>query len=210
VSDEPIKIGKGAKLCNRAVDVGTLCIMLNESTNKLVCPEKIKIHTPNPKPFFKASDLNPVFEEVTPKFNKKECPTKFRFEVLNKDFELEQLCKAANGFIIGYADIVVKFDVKLIWDIIIDGDSWIWKEFQTKKRTCLLIIECKPTLKTWAGPLRQLKTYMDILTRECRFFQYWGLISTFSEVSPEVESLLRNEHVFVKTLSENQKTKKLQ
>ena len=113
--------------------------------------------------------------------------------------ETEKICKAKNGFIIGYADLLFKLQLEYIVHLKILED-WIWKNFSTYSLSIDIIAECKPELETWGGTLRQVKTYLDILSTDNNDPTY-GLITTFTEVSPKVMEIIEKEDVFLVCLS---------
>jgi|GEM_PF-5569308 len=126
------------------------------------------------------------------------------------DIEPEKICKNGN-FIIGYADIKSSFSVEYRLDCKID-DNWVWKNYSSAKLFVDVVVECKPDLSTWGGPLRQVKTYMDIIRcnnerdlyndRERRSEKriVIGLFTTYSVLPEKIKELLKKENIFVATL----------
>lgn len=102
--------------------------------------------------------------------------------------ETEKICKARNGFIIGYIDVLGKFTFAL-WD--------------EENINLNLVIDAKPELKSWGGPLRQIKTYMDVLRTDLFYTggEIYGVFTTFSTISDRHRKILENEKVYVVTFS---------
>lgn len=117
-------------------------------------------------------------------------------QILHKS-ETEKLCKSGK-FIIGFADIVFDFSLTFNENITIRKD-WIWNDFKTHNHELRLVVEAKPHLESWGGPLRQIKTYMDILGPSHN--PTYGLISTFSKLDNDSKKILSQEKVFVVTFS---------
>ncbi len=115
--------------------------------------------------------------------------------------ETESICRSGN-FIIGYVDVVAIIDFDLKRSAQLD-DNWTWDDFSTSKKSLILVIDAKPKLKSWGGPLRQIKTYMDIIKNEPIYkgTKLKGVFTTFSEVPERYRKILEAEGVYVVTFS---------
>lgn len=117
----------------------------------------------------------------------RECPVTNEFEP-QFHIEIEKICKQ-NGRITGYADVM--FSGKIIdYQKIEIEPNWIW-EREENVLSLKIVVDAKPTLSGFGGPLRQLKTYMDCLDAEA------GVLATYSTLSDEAIELLRKEAVHV-------------
>jgi hypothetical protein len=109
------------------------------------------------------------------------------------DIETEVLCKSRNDFIIGYADAVL---TKM-------GSPTNWGRTSGER----IVFEIKPKIDSWGGPLRQIKTYMDILKIQHTPFQQdadryntQGYIITYTELSDDVKNIFKKENVEIITV----------
>ena len=102
-----------------------------------------------------------------------------------------------SGFIIGYADIVVK----------IQATKTVTLETSTKKvdreedHLFYLVIDAKPTLQSWGGPLRQVKTYMR-LEKQAHHLPVHGIITTYSTINETHRQVIEQENVTIVTIPE--------
>lgn len=117
--------------------------------------------------------------------------------------EIEEILKT-NNFIIGYADLVFTLSLSFSTSIKIKRD-WVWNNYLRKEKCpekIIIIIEAKPNLISWGGPLRQLKTYMDLKRNEGYVF---GVLLTYNQnFSQEHEKILEKENIVVITLPKPQ------
>lgn len=128
--------------------------------------------------------------------------------------ETEKICKSGN-FIIGYVDIIatIEFDIKVSAQL---EHNWSWDNFKTSEEKLTLVIEAKPELKSWGGPLRQIKTYLDSMKgssyldgmKDFSSGMYlrgklMGIFTTFSEVPERYKKILEAEGVYVVTFSKD-------
>lgn len=100
-----------------------------------------------------------------------------------------------NGFIIGYADIVVQIRVDLRVELVADQVTWCIDE----ENVFYIIIDAKPSLRSWGGPLRQVKTYMR-LQKEAQNAPVYGLITTYSKINKTHLSIIEEEQVTILTM----------
>jgi len=106
------------------------------------------------------------------------------------DHETEVLCRN-NGFIVGYADLVLRLSglLKLSAKI---KDDWTWKDFDTVPLgETKIVVEVKPEIKQCLQVLRQLKTYMEMLRI------HRGAIATYSALDKDTIELLKHEKIAV-------------
>lgn len=126
-----------------------------------------------------------------------------------KSTETEKLCKSGN-FIIGYEDASFDFKEEVVYNAKI-SPTWIWEDYQKASIDITIIAECKPDLDSWGGPLRQLKTYIDLEEQKNERVigdrLVYGLFTTYSQVSTQVRDLLRKESIFVFTFDEDKDNK---
>ena len=139
---------------------------------------------------------NLFIDSIFPHSTTRNCEQKQSLHGFIPKVETEKICKSGN-FIVGYADVVFTFHFNIKTDLII-SESWTWKNFSDIRKKLLVVVECKPVLKSWGGPLRQIKTYMDILRDDSDYLTR-GIITTFSDVSEEYKKILAAENVFVVT-----------
>ena len=107
-----------------------------------------------------------------------------------------------NGFIIGYADIVAQVQVDLLIKLDAGQQSWCVDE----EKVFYIIIDAKPRLRSWGGPLRQVKTYMKLQRTEHKAPVY-GLITTYSNVNETHRQVIEEEQVTILTLSKNNRSR---
>ena len=129
------------------------------------------------------------------KFETTKCKSTQTDNILIIDTETEKICKSG-AFIIGYIDVMYIVQIERFWSVKI-SDGWGWEHFGKQERDIKIVLDAKPELKDWGGPLRQIKTYMDSERAD------YGVIVTYSSVSDEHQEILAQENVFVITL-ENQ------
>jgi len=105
--------------------------------------------------------------------------------------ETEKICKSNNSFIIGYSDVVFTFTYSTSINLKIK-EGFIWREWKPKESFSIkIVVDAKPELKSWGGPLRQLKTYMD-----CLHAQY-GILVSYDDIPEEHKQILEKENVGV-------------
>jgi len=82
-------------------------------------------------------------------------------ELVNQDIKIisEEPITAGNGFLVGYLDIVVNFNIDR------DDIPQLVKEYQGTPPMCKYI-EVKPAISSFGSTLRQLKTYMHYLSHK--------------------------------------------
>jgi len=118
---------------------------------------------------------------------------------INTTIETEKIyTNTRNGFIIGYADIVVQVRVKLETELITSQRTWCFDE----EKVFYIIIDAKPKLSSWGGPLRQVKTYMKLQQTEHNDPVY-GLITTYSTINELHLEVIEEEQVSILTLPLN-------
>lgn len=105
------------------------------------------------------------------------------------DYETEVVCNNGN-FIIGYADVLITIESKLIFK----PDAFGTQEVNTYH---IIIIEVKPELMDIGSVLRQLKTYEQCIVAQNRNVKISKVIATYSEVSEDVKQYLLHEGVHV-------------
>ncbi len=93
---------------------------------------------------------------------------------------------SSGSFIIGYADIVFHYSEEYILE---DGKKVYMDNLDSYFK---VVVEVKPEIKEIGSVLRQLKTYMNILS-DIDF----GLIVTYSDIPQEKIDLLKGEDIFV-------------
>lgn len=119
--------------------------------------------------------------------------------------EREILCKASNGFIIGYADLYFSCHYSPRKNIRVEDGS-LWKnQLEAFSRDYDVVVEAKPEVKDTAAVLRQVKTYMDNLGERGRTI--FGVIATYSDIDPEVVDTLNEENVAVAVFEKNNQKK---
>jgi len=124
------------------------------------------------------------------------------------NYEVERLVTKSDGYLFGYADLIIEYnviikpyfafgelsfvfgesseeDISKIW---LDVTSISFKKYGT------ILIELKPNLRDKGAVLRQVKTY-----RECLPDIKNTVIATFSEVSDARRQLAKNEDVIIVT-----------
>ena len=82
------------------------------------------------------------------------------------------------------------------------AENWTWEGFHTLEKEWCLVIDAKPELKSWGGPLRQIKTYMDNL-KPLYPGKLKGVFTTFSTISDRHRRILEDEGVYVVTFSKD-------
>lgn len=107
----------------------------------------------------------------------------------------------SSGFIIGYADIVVKVNAKQ--DTIFETETIKWVSDQ--EILFYVIIDAKPRLESWGGPLRQVKTYMRH-EKNLHSMPVYGVITTYSSINEAHRKIVEQEKVSIITLSRNRNT----
>lgn len=100
-----------------------------------------------------------------------------------------------NGFIIGYADIVAQVRVDLLVELVAGQVTWCKDE----ENVFYIIIDAKPRLRSWGGPLRQVKTYMKLQKDENNAPVY-GLITTYSKINKTHLAIIEEEQVTILTM----------
>jgi len=100
-----------------------------------------------------------------------------------------------NGFIIGYADIVVQVRVDLLTELATKQSSWCIDE----EKVFYIIIDAKPRLQSWGGPLRQVKTYMRLQQIE-HDAPVYGIITTYSRINETHLKIIEQEQVSIITV----------
>lgn len=136
------------------------------------------------------SSIKDIFKEIIFPNYKNKITDSYELKLI--DVELEKICK--NGtFILGYVDIQAIFHLKYLNEDCYNISYYIF-----------VVIECKPDLSTWGGPLRQIKTYMDSIEHNGVSGFYpkivVGLFSTYDVVSDSIKELFKKENIFVATL----------
>lgn len=101
----------------------------------------------------------------------------------------------SSGFIIGYADIVVK--IKAQQETTLVTESTIWNTCQ--EILFYIIIDAKPRLESWGGPLRQVKTYMRH-ENNLHSMPVYGVITTYSTINETHRQVIEQEKVSIITL----------
>jgi len=105
--------------------------------------------------------------------------------------ETEKICKVKNGFIIGYCDVVYEIHYNIKTQMIIEKD-WVW-EYGDNNYDKTIVIDAKPEMKSWGGPLRQIKTYMDCLRA------HYGVLVSYDDISEDHKiHLLEEKVIFIK------------
>lgn len=145
---------------------------------------------------------------VQPNYKIVKCPLTHTLESYECHRETEKICSTGKDFIIGYADIVFDLQFKIRTDARIEED-WIWEGFDRDDAGLRMIVECKPELDEWGGPLRQIKTYMSTLGSHLREqtsqtrLPTIGLLTTYTRFPDRFRKILEQENVYVITFSKD-------
>ena len=119
------------------------------------------------------------------------------------EYETEKICTSRpSTFIIGYIDILFKIRLQRTFNAKI-RNGWIWNNYASNYKELKIVVDAKPELKDWGGPLRQIKTYMMSEGAD------YGVIVTYSKVSDAHQEILAKENVFVITLETQSDNKKV-
>jgi len=125
---------------------------------------------------------------------------------LIEESEREVLCKAENGFIIGYADLFLSCGYVISGDLKL-SDGHTWTDYERYLNEYDVVIEAKPEIKDTSAVLRQIKTYMDNLKASRELF---GAIVTYSNIDTKLIDTLNEENVaLVSFEKENQEKNSL-
>ncbi len=137
------------------------------------------------------NDINPVYDIIA-------SPRIYKRKIIQMDSETEKICKSGNSFIIGYADIVFTFVYSFTIDLQI-RDGFIWKNWKEDDWIDLtIVVDAKPELKSWGGPLRQIKTYMDCLRAD------YGFLVSYDSIPEEHKKILKKERVGIITIDKEE------
>lgn len=141
---------------------------------------------------------------VLPNYDRIIRPPTSVLESYKVDWETEKICKRETGYIFGYADVVFDFQLKIRKDFII-SDMETWRGYDYGEVNLRVAVEAKPKLTSWGAPLRQLKTYMDLLkpsfSHTRNNLPIAGVISTFSRIPRKTHKILEKENVYVITFT---------
>lgn len=102
----------------------------------------------------------------------------------------------SSGFIIGYADIVVKIKAKQETTLTTKTVKWS----TSQELLFYVIIDAKPRLESWGGPLRQVKTYMRH-EKNLHSMPVYGVITTYSNINETHRTIIEQEKVSIITLT---------
>lgn len=141
---------------------------------------------------------------VLPNYDQIIRPPTYVLESYKVEWEPEKIVKRDTGFIFGYADVELNFELKIRKDFII-SDIETWRRYDYGEVNLRVVVEAKPKLTSWGAPLRQLKTYMDLLkprfSQTRNNFPIAGVISTFSRIPRKIHKILEKENVYVITFT---------
>lgn len=157
------------------------CILKNYNDEKVVVWELNKDNGPNVKSYLESIGTEiEVKESITEK----------------TEYETEVICKSGS-FIIGYADIFIKYNISrhAIGSLEgLDVSQYLGSDYKH------VLVELKPQLDDIGAVLRQLKTYESILGREGRLEK---VIVTYDQQSEDLIEYLKHEGVRLIRFEEN-------
>lgn len=131
---------------------------------------------------------------LKPEFTEKILPLKLNNLEFEWKYELEKLC-LADGKIGGYIDIL--FDVWYKAHYIVElNKDWIWDNFDHEEGSYRILIECKPTLKTFLDAVRQIKTYDHFLPKEFSEERFL-VIATYDKPNEDIKKVLDGQNIIL-------------
>lgn len=116
------------------------------------------------------------------------------------NYEVEKLVKKQDVLQIGYADLIITYSIEIKPYILVENAQKedivrikLFSNFVVHEKGTILV-ELKPDIYDIGAVLRQVKTYRDYLPNITS-----TVITTFSEVSDDIQQLAKNEDVIIVT-----------